>query len=252
MKEIKIKNHSILLYDALDEMPVVRYHKFTQLMVLAAGVGNDLNAIRTKLLSIRQMIEDNTPEKAKVEILNLYQTFAFIDKVTDPRSLAMACAVHSIDGEEQTDTSGDGLQKVADRLNGWMSVKERDDATAAVKKKMEDELAYFYPEHVDHDGEGMALMKRMLERRLERIKDGDDLEKEDPELKQLERRMRDRQEVTDYQDYERMSDTAFEQGCLAITGELHKDAKTMSTMEYHSAIKLLEDRAKEIDKARKR
>lgn len=241
-----------MLYDALDEMPVVRYHKFTQMMVLAAGVGNDLDAIRGKLLAIRQMIEDNTPEKAKVEILNLYQTFAFIDRLADPRSLAMAYTVHSIDGEEQKDMSGDGLQKVADRLNEWMSVKERDDATAAVKKKMEDELAYFYPEHTDRDTEGMALMKRILERRLERIKNGDDLESDDPELKRLERRMRDRQEVTDYQNYERESDTAFEQGCLAITGELHKDAKTMTTMEYHSAMKLLEDRAKEIEKARKK
>jgi len=53
-----------------------------------------------------------------------------------------------------------------------------------------------------------------------------------------------------YTDYERESDVAFEQGCLAITGELHKDAKQMTVMEYHAAMKLLDERAKEMEKAR--
>ena len=53
-----------------------------------------------------------------------------------------------------------------------------------------------------------------------------------------------------YADYSRESDVAFEQGCLAITGELHKDAKQMTVKEYHAAMKLLDERAKEMEKAR--
>jgi len=238
------------LYDGIDEMPVVRYHKFTQLMVLASGVGNDIDAIRSKLFGIKQMLDDQEPEKAKVEVLNLYQTFAFIDKTVDPSSMAMACLIKSIDGVEQDDINGDKLQRLAEQLDKWVTKKERDDITDAVKKKIEGELAYYYPDHTDNDGEGLALMKRMLVRRLERIINDEDLDKKDAEIERICKRMRERRKVTNYLAYERDSDVAFEQGCLAITGELNKDAKLMTVMEYHAAMHLLEERVKEMEKSK--
>ena len=258
MQKIKVKNHTLEVYDAIDEMPVVRYHKFTQLMVLAAGVGNDLDAVRTKIMGIRQMIEDGHVEKAKVEVLNLYQTFAFIDKVVDPKSLAFACAVKSIDGKDVDCRSTAELQKVADKLNEWMTKQQRDGVgrhpgiLGWIKKKLEDDLAYYYPEHIDRDGEGLALMKAMLLRRIQRIVDNEDLEKKDAELERLGKRMRERNEVTDYSQYEKESDRAFEQGCMSITGELGKDAKAMTVMEYHAATRVLEERAEAMEKARKK
>lgn len=250
MREIELKGHKIEMYDGIDEMPVVRYHKFTQLMVLASGVGADIDAIRDKLLNIRNMMDDKENSKAKVEILNLYQTFAFIDKGIDPHSSAIACLVHSIDGEVQEDINGDALDKIAAKLNVWMTKAERDSTTEAVKKKIENELRYYYPEHMSEDLEEAALFKRILQRRLERIAALEDISKRDKEIDELARRIRQRRDVTNYITYEKDSDTAFEQGCLAITGELNKDAKSMTVMEYHSAMKLLEDRAKDMEKAR--
>ena len=37
MQKIQLKGHKVTLYDSIDEMPVARYHKFTQLMVLGDG-----------------------------------------------------------------------------------------------------------------------------------------------------------------------------------------------------------------------
>jgi len=252
MRKINLNKHEIELYDGVDEMPVTRYHKFTQLMVLSAGVGNDIAAVKSKLLGIKQMLDDKQPEKAKVELLNLYQTFFFIDTVTDPRSLAMACCVHSIDGKEVESISDDTLNDIATLLDEWMTKAERDDITNSVKKKIETELAYYFPEHTDTNGEMLALLRREIEIRLKRITDNEDLEQKHPELERVRKRMRDinYDNTRLYTDYERESDVSFEQGCLAITGELHKDAKQMTVMEYHAAMKLLDERAKEMEKAR--
>ena len=32
MQKIQLKGHKVTLYDSIDEMPVARYHKFTQLI----------------------------------------------------------------------------------------------------------------------------------------------------------------------------------------------------------------------------
>ena len=255
MRTVKLLNHKIEIYDSIDEMPITRYHKFTQLMVLSSGVGNDLAAIKSKILGIKQMLDDKQPEKAKVELLNLYHVFFFIDTVTDPRSLAFASIVKSIDGDPMDAISDDELKKTSDQLNEWMTKEERDgkdNVVDSVKKKIESELAYFFPEHTDQNGELLALLRREIEIRVKRIKDNEDLDKPHPELDRVCRRMRDinYENTRLYADYSRESDVAFEQGCLAITGELHKDAKQMTVMEYHAAMKLLDERAKEMEKAR--
>ena len=255
MRKINFNKHEIELYDGIDEMPVTRYHKFTQLMVLAAGEGNDIAAVKSKILGIKQMLDDEKPEKAKVELLNLYQTFFLIDTMTDPRSLAFACLVKSIDGKPRDGVNEDAIKETAAMLDGWITKGERDgkdNVVDAVKKKIETELAYYFPEHTDTNGELLALLRREIEIRLKRIADNEDLEQKHPELERVRRRMRDinYDNTRLYTDYEKESDVSFEQGCLAITGELHKDAKQMTVMEYHAAMKLLDERAKEMEKAR--
>ena len=252
MRKVNVGKHEIELYDGVDEMPVTRYHKFTQLMVISAGVGNDIAAVKSKIMSIKQMLDDEKPEKAKVELLNLYQTFFFIDTVTDPRSLAMACCVHSIDGKVVESIAGDTLKDISAQIDEWMTKAERDEITNSVKKKIETELAYYFPEHTDTNGEMLALLRREIEIRINRIANNEDLEKKNPELERVRKRIRDINfdNTRLYLDYEKESDVAFEQGCLAITGELHKDAKLLTVMEYHAAMKLLEERAKEMEKAR--
>jgi uncharacterized membrane-anchored protein len=206
------------------------------------------------------MLDDKQPEKAKVELLNLYQTFFLIDAMADPRSLAFACLVKSIDGEPRDGVTDDVIKRTAAQLDEWITKSERDgkgkngedNIIDSIKKKIETELAYYFPEHTDTNGELLALMRREIEIRLKRITDNEDLEQKHPELERVRRRMRDinYDNTRLYLDYEKESDVSFEQGCLAITGELHKDAKQMTVMEYHAAMKLLDERAKEMEKAR--
>lgn len=255
MRRIEIKGHTIELYDGIEEMPVARYHKFSQMMVRSAGIGSDIEAVKSKIFGIKQMLDDGENAKAKVELLNLYQTFFFIDTMTDPRSLAMACLVKTIDGKERDNISDDGLKETSALLDSWITKGERDEVTSSAKKKIESELAYYFPEHTDKgSGELAALMRREIDLRVGRIKAEADLEEKDPEIERVQRRIRalNYENTRYYAEFLRESDVAFEQGCLAITGELHKDAKQMSVMEYHSAMKLLDERAKELEKIKKK
>ena len=262
MRKIELKGHKVTLYDSIDEMPVYRYHKFTQLMVLGDGIGNDIKSINGKIDDLIRMVDEKKPELAKVELLNLRQTFFFIDKAVDPKSMAFACLVAEVDGEPFDDISGNRLKEMSENLDRWASKRQRDGdgrhpgLLGWIKKKLEGELKYYYPEHTDTDGEANALLRRSLVRRIERlqeaVKDGKDINEKDPELNRIYKRLREKRWDTlrNYATYERESDTAFEQGCLAITGELHKDVKQMTVMEYHAAMKLLEERAKDMEKAR--
>lgn len=68
------------------------------------------------------------------------------------------------------------------------------------------------------------------------------------EIRKCERRVRDLQSATLYETYERESDVAFEQGCLGISEQMHKDAKKMSVKEYYAAMRTLTERSKELEK----
>jgi NAD(P)H-dependent flavin oxidoreductase YrpB (nitropropane dioxygenase family) len=64
MKELKINRCKVQMYDSIDEMPIWRYHKFTQLMVLNSGIGSTMADIENKLRDILKYIQS---DKAKAQ-----------------------------------------------------------------------------------------------------------------------------------------------------------------------------------------
>ena len=43
MRELKIGKHSLKIYDSIEELPIVRHHKFSKLMLIDANVGSDIS-----------------------------------------------------------------------------------------------------------------------------------------------------------------------------------------------------------------
>lgn len=130
------KGNTIELYDGIDEMTIERYHKFNQMIVLSSGIGGDTESIMQKVNLIRKHIADNQPKKADVELLNLNQSLYFAVNSIDPKSVAFACLVHSIDGEEQTLLTEDAIHKLSQRLNAILLKSEMDNALERIKKKL--------------------------------------------------------------------------------------------------------------------
>lgn len=136
MQQLKIANHTVTLYDSVDEMPIERYHKFNQLLVLHSGLGADLDAAAEKVLLIRNLIAQKQNEKADVELLNLQQIFAFVYSSIDPRDRAFACLIKTLDGKEITETTDAGLDEIVKVFGKILSKSERDNVINTVKKKL--------------------------------------------------------------------------------------------------------------------
>ena len=136
MKVLEIKGHKIELYDGIEEMPVVRYNKYTKYCVLSTGVGNTVDDIVSRIAAIRKMIgKENVEKQMDSELLTLAQTFHFCTNCVDPSTLAFASLVKSVDGEECNDVTDEGIEKVKDRLSEFVTRKDVTLALSGVKKK---------------------------------------------------------------------------------------------------------------------
>lgn len=249
MREIEVRGHRIELYDGIDEMPIVRYHQFTKMLLIGDGLGCDIEALRGKVNEARLLIRDGETKKADSELVSLWQTLTFIERAVDPKSIAYAALVKSIDGEEQADHTQAGLERVRARLDGWLTKTERDAELLSVKKKIQQEARYYFPENNKEDVEMVGLLERLARVKLDGMIEGRDVS---GEVRRIEARMRKIRKEIDYTQFEKDNDVLFEQGCLSITEQLGKDAKSMTVMEYEAALKLLNERAKEIEKIRKK
>lgn len=245
MQTLKTKSgHTVELYDSIDEMPMVRYHRYNQLMIIGSGEGTNLADIKSKIKAIRRLIDSKRDADAKVELANLEMQFAMVAANIDVRSRAFACLVKSIDGKECADITSDGLRRTAERLDEIVTIAERDGASNSVKKKIEGDIKFYYPERDNTNHSVVNSMRRRLELMLDEIISGEDKKSE---IAAIDSKLDATMEVMNYTAFERDSDVAFEQGCLSIQDQLKKDPKTMTVMEYYAATKLLEERAKKLE-----
>ena len=95
MRKIVLAKHKVELYDSIDELPIVRFHKYNKMLLV-------------------RYCRLNQPDKAEKEIGNIRQNIYFIQSEISPKHLAFAALVKSIDGKLVDDLTDDGLQKVLD------------------------------------------------------------------------------------------------------------------------------------------
>ena len=133
MKIGKVNNHTIEIYDSIDEMPINRFHKYSKYLLIDSGVGSDLQDILTHIE--RAMIYTKTnPALAITELENMRQALYLVSEEISPKYMAFAVLVNKIDGKPADDLSDVGLKRVLDTLQeakkGWL-----DGILNSVKKK---------------------------------------------------------------------------------------------------------------------
>nr|DAR71106.1 MAG TPA: hypothetical protein [Caudoviricetes sp.] len=134
MKTVKIGEYTVEIYDAIDELPMLRFHKYNKMLLVDAGIGSDLQDFDTHIEKAMRYARSKTPELAAIELDNMRQNVYFIQSGLSPKCLAFAVLVKSIDGTPYNDLSDDGLQKVVDMF-GDVPIKELTAQMEAVKKK---------------------------------------------------------------------------------------------------------------------
>jgi len=162
MNTVTVGKHKVQLFDSIDELPIKRFHKFNKFMLIDSGIGSDLNDINAHIARIGKYLTSD-PKSAAVELENLRQSLYLISQEINPKHLAFACMIYSLDGKIIEDTSDDNLHQLLGILSqaktGWLH-----SLVDTLKKKIEHELALYFPSHFDD-----ASLKEYYDRLKSRV-----------------------------------------------------------------------------------
>lgn len=251
MRKVTLAGKQVELYDAIDELPVLRFHKFNKMLLIDTGVGSDLSNVDNHIDKAIRFIKKR-PDDAIRELENLRQSIFLIQSEISPNHLAFCVLVKSIDGVEKSDISDDALKKVLEELKDATHA-EMTAQNEAVKKKITDELHVYFPGRFDDASvkEFFDLMRNRTIAILDSIIDGEDKQSEIERLTN-ELITYTRPEIfAGEKSIEVSFDKQFESLCLILSQNLHIDAKKLNVLEYYNAFEYLKKAEKE-SKATKR
>ena len=249
MKKMKLGEHSVVMYDSIEELPIVRFQKYNKMLMLDAGLGSDLTALDAHLARVGEFIKACETDNAAREIDNLRPTLFNVQNGLTPHFMSLIPLMAEVDGEPLTDLSDENIQAVYDRLKD-VTMKAYEGAASEVKKKIEEELKAYFNQGSESAAskEYYELMRRRALLMLDEISDGRDRSEE---IRAIESQMVRSDKPRVFQgdrNAEVLYDKNFVGCCIAIAQNLNMDAKAMTVLEYYRAIEVLEEQQKEMKK----
>lgn len=250
--KVDINGHDVVLYDAPEDMPITRFHKFSKYMMIESGIGSDMAAVDRHFAKLIALNTRGERDDLDTELRNTRQSIAMLYEGFDGKSLALASLVKSVDGKARDDISEEGLRATSEMFSE-VSVGKLTEWLLGIKKKIDAELTAYFPNvfGTAAEAEFEVLFKKRLIAILDGIIEGRDTS---AEVQKIEDEIILLEEVQPFWngDFEVKFDRQFEDMCLSISGELHTEAKRMSVTEYYSAYELLDRRGKEMKKRLKK
>lgn len=247
MKKVQIGGKEVELFDAIEGLPMVRFHKYNKMLLVDAGIGSDLADFDAHIEKAVVYLKSKTPELAAIELENMRQNVYFIQSGISPKHLAFCVLVKSIDGIEQNDLSLEGLQKI---LETFAEIPN-DELTAqmdAVKKKIDEELQLYFPKAFDDSTikEYYDDLRKRTLLMLQTIIDGDTEDKraEIDRITILLITYNKPHVFSGTDNAEIQHDKSFENMCLLISQHLHTDAKKYTVLEFYNAFEYIKEMLK--------
>jgi len=247
MKTANIGKHIVEYYDAIEDLPIVRFHKYNKMLLIDAGLGSDITDFDAHIEKAVAFIQSGDKDNATNELNNLRKAVYFIQNGLSPKYLAFAALVSKIDGKETDDLSDDGLRSVVDTLADTtqkQAVSELDSA----KKKIDEELRTYFPAMFDNadEKEFYNMLKARTVATLQNIIEN----KPQSEWQNVERLTREllifaKPPVFDgSESVEIVADKQFERMCLMLAQHLNVDARKYSVLAFYNAFEYLKEMLK--------
>jgi len=256
MRDLVLGKHKLTIYDSIEELPIVRHHKFSKLVLIDANIGSELVDFDSHMERVIRYIRSKKVDLAEKELFNLRQNVFFIQSEVSPKHLAFAALVKKLDGKEITDVSDESLKKIAESLSD-ATVKEVEEALEASKKKLDLELQTYFPKLFDSSSikEYYDKLKRRTLLLIKKI-ETELTSKEEDELEALTNELvlfSEPQSFSGPESFEIQQDKQFENACLLISQHTHTDPKKFTVLEYFNAIFFIQEQNKTpgIKKSRK-
>lgn len=145
MIKYKKKEREVIFFDSIEEMPHRRYMKFNKEMMRANDVGNTAQDIIKRINKAISFINAKEHNKAVKELSNARMAYAYASAELEPKGLALAAMVKSINGVECEDITTSGLQNTLKVLQEiGITKKDIDNTTGDIKKKLKENSKYFF------------------------------------------------------------------------------------------------------------
>lgn len=253
MKTVEIAGRKVEIYDSVEELPMVRFHRYNKFLLVDAGVGSDIGDFDRHIEKAMIYARSRTPDLAVAELENLRQNVYMIQQQVSPRFLSFAALVKSIDGRACNDLSDEGLQRVVDCL-AQAPVGKLTALFEAVKKKIDEELRQYFPK-VFEDATAKEYYDELRHRTLlvlDEIINGCDRRAEIDRLTEELMMYSKPQMFSGSESVEILHDRQFERMCLVMAQTLNIEPKRYTVMEFYSAFELLQDQTRERERAYKR
>ena len=256
MVTTKIGKHTVEMYDTIDELPIVRFHKYQKLLLIDAGVGSDIGSFDQRTEKMRRYLMEGKHELAQRELENLRQSVYMIQNEISPKHRAFAVLVSKIDGRECNDLTDDALLRITDELKD-VPEKELTAQLEAVKKKIDGELRTYFPALFADSTvkEYYDLLKKRTLGVLQNIIDGVDNPDATPEIEKLTTALITYSNPKCFsgpESAEIQFDRQFENICLVLSEQLHVKPKEYTVLEFYNAFDFVQERARQAEKAQKR
>lgn len=256
MVTAKIGKHTVEFYDTIEELPIVRFHKYQKLLLVDAGIGSDIAAFDQRIEKTRRFLMAGKPEQAQQELENMRQCVFLIQSGVNPKHRAFAALVTKIDGQDCTDIGDDALAAITEKLND-VPESELTAQLEAVKKKIDGELTLYFPA-LFNDSDVKEYYDILRKRTLE-ILNGIVAGVDDPAGAEIVDKLTTAlityshpKMFTGSDGVEIQFDRQFENLCLVLSEQLHVKPKEYSVLEFYNAFDFVKERAKQAEKAQKR
>ena len=256
MVTVKIGKHTVEMYDTIEELPIVRFHKYQKLLLVDAGIGSDIAAFDQRIEKTRRFLMAGKSEQAQQELENMRQCVFLIQSGVNPKHRAFAALVTKIDGQDCTDIGDDALAAITEKLND-VPESELTAQLEAVKKKIDGELTLYFPA-LFNDSDVKEYYDILRKRTLE-ILNGIVAGIDDPAGAEIVDKLTtalitysNPKMFTGSDGVEIQFDRQFENLCLVLSEQLHVKPKDYSVLEFYNAFDFVKERAKQAEKAQKR
>ncbi len=256
MVTVKIGKHTVEMYDTIEELPIVRFHKYQKLLLVDAGIGSDIAAFDQRIEKTRRFLMAGKPEQAQQELENMRQCVFLIQSGVNPKHRAFAALITKIDGHDCTDIGDDALAAITEKLND-VPESELTAQLEAVKKKIDGELTLYFPA-LFNDSDVKEYYDILRKRTLE-ILNGIVAGVDDPAGAEIVDKLTtalitysNPKMFTGSDGVEIQFDRQFENLCLVLSEQLHVEPKKYSVLEFYNAFDFVKERAKQAEKAQKR
>ena len=245
MKTARIGKHIVELYDSIEDLPIVRFHKYNKMMLVDAGIGGEISDFEAHLEKIAAFIRTGDSEKAIDQLNNMKKSVWFIQSELSPKYLAFAALITKIDGKECNDLSDDGLQRVVAMLNDAEN-KQAVSELEAAKKKIENELQTYFPQMFESaiEKEYYDTLKKRTIAQLNRIMNRNEDSTEVDTLTDKVLTFVEPPIFEGLENAEIKADKQFERMLLTMSQQLGIDARNYTTLAFYNAYEYLKETLK--------